>query len=351
VPRQAVEISKQIGKPVLAIWTREEDILQDRSRPPVWARFTAEIGSDGLPTAVLARVVGKSVRPNYADRNIANMPYQIPNFRYERHAVPAHTPIGPHRAPGANSNVFTVEQFIDEMALAGGWDPLDWRIKLTEGNEPWQRVLKKMKEVSGFTTDLPKGQGMGLGFAEDHGSVIGACATVEVSRRGNLYIDKVLIVANSGYVLNRRGAAEQCFSACGRELSHAVFGGLNMDKGQFTNINFDNYKMLRMPDMPRVETVFALSEDQWWGGYGEPAGPPSPAAVANAPDASNLIRIVFDGIQPPPRGSADRSMPARAIQISDDEMAALAAYVRARFSDKPAWEGVETRVQEARAAE
>ncbi len=282
VPRQAVEISKQIGKPVLAIWTREEDVLQDRSRPPVWARFTAEIGTDGLPTAMLSRVAGESVRANYADRNIANIPYQIPNYRYERHAVPAHTPIGPHRAPGANNNVFMMEQFIDEMALAGDWDPIDWRIKMTEGNEPWQRVLLKMKEISGFTMDLPKGQGMGVGFAEDHGSIVGCCATVEVSRRGNLFIDKILVVANSGYVLNTRGAEEQCFSAVGWELSHAIFGGLNMEKGQFTNINFDNYKMLRMPDMPVVETVFALSEDQWWGGFGEPAGPPAPAAVANA---------------------------------------------------------------------
>jgi isoquinoline 1-oxidoreductase beta subunit len=282
VPRQAVEISKQIGKPVLAIWSREEDVMQDRSRPPVWSRMTADIGSDGLPTAMLIRAVGESVNPGYADRNLANMPYMVPNFRYERHAVPSHIPIGPHRAPGANNNVFMLEQFVDEVALAGGWDPLDWRIKMTEGNEPWQRVLLKMKEIGGFTTDLPKGQGMGIGIAEDHGSIVGVIATVEVSRRGNLFVDKCLVVANSGYVLNTRGAEEQCFSAVGWELSHALFGGLTMENGQFTNVNFDNYKMLRMPDMPEVETVFALSEDQWWGGFGEPAGPPSPAAVANA---------------------------------------------------------------------
>ena len=59
-------------------------------------------------------------------------------------------------------------------------------------------------------------------------------------------------------------------------------GGLGMENGCFTNTNFDNYHMLRMQDMPEVETVFALSEDGWWGGYGEPSGPPTPAAVANA---------------------------------------------------------------------
>ena len=282
VPRQAVEISKQIGRPVKVIWSREDDVLQNRSRPPVWTRFEAEIGEDGLPTAMLSRVAGESVRARYADRNIANMPYQVPHFRYERHAVPAHIPIGPHRAPGANNNVFCVEQYVDELALAGGWDPLDWRIKMTIGNEPWQRVLNKVKEVAGWTTDLPRGQGMGIGVAEDHGSITAAVATVDVSRRGSLYIDKVLIVTNSGYLLNPLGAHEQNFSCVGWELSHAIFGGLGMENGQYTNTNFDTYHLLRMPDMPEVESVFALSEDGWWGGYGEPGAPPTPAAVANA---------------------------------------------------------------------
>ena len=66
---------------------------------------------------MLSRAVGESLRARYADRNIANMPYQVPNYRYERHEVYNHIPIGPHRAPGANNNVFCIEQFVDEMAL------------------------------------------------------------------------------------------------------------------------------------------------------------------------------------------------------------------------------------------
>lgn len=282
VPRQAVEISKQIGRPVKVIWTREEDVLQARSRPPVWARFHAVLGDDGLPTDMLSRVVGESKRPNYADRGIANMVYNVPNFRFERHFVPTNIPIGPNRAPGNNQNGFNMEQFADEMALAGGWDPLEWRLKMTEGNERWQRVLLKMQEVAGFTTDLPRGMGMGIAVVESHGSTVGACATVEVTRRGNLYIDKVLIVSNSGYTLNPRAATEQARSCIGWELSHAIYGGLQMRDGRMQNLNFDNYKLMRFPDMPQVEVVFANSEDQWWGGFGETAVPPTPPAVANA---------------------------------------------------------------------
>jgi isoquinoline 1-oxidoreductase beta subunit len=108
------------------------------------------------------------------------------------------------------------------------------------------------------------------------------CATVEVSRRGALYIDKLLLVTNSGYVLNPRAAREQVQGAVAWEMSHALFGGLRLENGQFVNTNFDTYNLMRMPDMPEVEVVFASSEDQWWGGYGEPGGPPKPPAVANA---------------------------------------------------------------------
>ena len=282
VPRQAVEISKQVGRPVKVIWTREEDIGQNRSRPPVWAHFEADIGEGGLPTALLMRSVGEIKNPAYADRGLVNTPYTIENRRYERHVVNSNMPVGPHRAPGNNSTGFLIEQFADEMALAGGWDPLEWRIRMTEGNEPWQRVLLKMKEVCGFTTDLPRGEGMGIAVVESHGSVVGACVTVAVSRRGSLEIDNVHIVSNSGYIINPLNCAEQIKSCVAWELSHVMNGGLNLQNGRFMNVNLDNYSLMRFPEMPRVTIDHALSQDGWWGGMGETAGPPTPPALANA---------------------------------------------------------------------
>ena len=83
------------------------------------------------------------------------------------------------------------EVFVDEMAIAGGWDPLEWRLKMTEGLDDWQLVLKTLKEKSGFRTDLPKGEGMGVAVVESHGTIAAACATVTVSRRGRLNIEKI----------------------------------------------------------------------------------------------------------------------------------------------------------------
>jgi isoquinoline 1-oxidoreductase beta subunit len=288
VTRQAAEISKQVGKPVKVIWSREEDLAQDKQRPLAVAKLTAAIGDDGLPTALLTRAAWfiqdgtARVGAATADYGIRNMPYKIPNRHHERHNAKTHIPSSTHRAPGANQLGFMAESFVDEMAIAGGWDPLDWRIKMTEGLDDWQLVLKTLKQHAGFRTDLPKGEGMGVAVVESHGTIAAACATVTVSRRGRLSIEKVLVVLDAGRVINPNAAAEQCEGSVCWELSHAWTGGLELEGGRFVNTNFDTYNLLRIDQNPHVETIFASSGGKKWGGLGEPAGPPVPPAVANA---------------------------------------------------------------------
>lgn len=283
VHRQAAAISAAVGLPVKVIRSREEDVAQDSQRPPVWGTYKAALGEDGLPEALVTHFVGDEKFPAFSQRGVANMPYLVPSRRHEYSAVQNHIPIGYHRAPGANSTGFIVEQMVDELAQAGGWDPLDWRIKMTEGNEPWQRVLLAMKEKSGWTTDLGRGEGMGIGVVESHGTVAGCVATVAISRRGQIFIDKLDFYLNSGYVINPLGAREQAESSAIWELSHAMFGGLVIRDGRIVNTNFDSYQVMKMPDTPpEIEVHMEMSEDQWWGGLGEPTGPPTPPAVANA---------------------------------------------------------------------
>ena len=87
---------------------------------------------------------------------------------------------------------------------------------------------------------------------------------------------------NSGYVINPLNSAEQLEGSVCWELSHALYGGLDLENGRFVNNNFDTYSLMRIHQMPEVEVHFALSHDGWWGGMGEPGGPPTPPAVANA---------------------------------------------------------------------
>jgi isoquinoline 1-oxidoreductase subunit beta len=287
VTRQATELSKRLKRPVKVIWSREEDIAQDKQRPPNVTRFTAALRDDGMPYAWTTRSlwftqdgIGR-VGPATADYAISNMPYQVPNRRHERINARAHIPVATHRAPGTNQHGFMTECFVDEVAIAGGIDPLEWRLRMTQGMDDWQLVLRTLKEKSGFRTDLQKGQGMGVAIVEDHGSICAACATVRVSAEGELAVDKVVIVIDSGHVINPHNAAEQLEGGVCWELSHAWLGGLELRQGRFVNTNFDSYPLLRMPQMPDVEVHFALSGSKW-GGIGEPAGPPTPPAVANA---------------------------------------------------------------------
>ena len=210
------------------------------------------------------------------------MPYQVLNRQHEATQVADHIPTATHRAPGTNQNTFIVDSFIDEVALAGGWDPMEWRLKLAEGLSSEMLVLSILKEKSGFTTDLPRGTGMGVSAGWDHGSFCGACATVSVSRRGQLWIEKIVHVIDSGHIINPLNCEEQSEGASIWELSHAWLAGLEMRNGRFMNDNFDTYQLLRMENSYEHELHFALSGGDMWGGMGEPSGPPTPGAVANA---------------------------------------------------------------------
>lgn len=289
VTRQATEISRQIGRPVKVVWTREEDMIHDKHRPPSMARLTASIGEDGLPTAIHTRAawvtmdgatrVGPAPSADYV---IFNMPYIIPSRRHEAHTITGHIPTATHRAPGANQNGFMTEVFVDEMAEAGGWDPLDWRLKMTEGLDDWQHVLTTLKDKSGYTTDLGRGEGMGVAAVACHGTIAACSARVSVSRRGQLFIEEIHVVVDSGHVINRLGAREQMEGSVCYELSHALMGGLDIRNGQVQSTNLNNYSLLRINEMPEVHCHFALTGGSKWGGLGEPAGPPTPPAVANA---------------------------------------------------------------------
>jgi isoquinoline 1-oxidoreductase beta subunit len=288
VTRQAAEISRQVGRPVKVLWSREEDIAQDKQRPLAVGRLSAALGANGLPEAMVTRAMWFSqdginqIGGATADYGIYNMPYKVPHRHHERHNGKTHIPSSTHRAPGANQLGFFTESFVDEIAIAGGWNPLDWRIEMTKGMADWQLVLNTLKEKAGFRTDLPKGEGMGVAVVESHGSIVAACATVNVTRRGQLAVEKVVLVIDSGHIINPHVAAEQAEGSVCWELSHAWLGGLDLEGGRFMNTNFDTYNLLRINQMPEVEVHYAMSGGTKWGGLGEPAGPPTPPAIANA---------------------------------------------------------------------
>ena len=284
VTRQAVELSRQVGRPVKVLWSREEDIAQDKQRPMALAKFTASIADRGLPTAIVTRAAWftqdkiNQVGPATADFAIFDSPYRFPHRHHERHNLYTHIPSATSRAPGANQTGFMGECFIDELAIAGGWDPLDWRIEMTQGLEDWQRVLRALKEKAGFRTDLPKGHGMGVAAVEHCGTIAAACATVAVSKSGTLSVEKVVVVLDAGHVINPLAGTEQVEGSVVWELSHACFGGLALEDGRFTNTNFSAYSLMRLPDAPVVEAHFESSGGKKMGRPGRAGRASHPAS-------------------------------------------------------------------------
>ena len=277
--RAAAQIAKNLnGPPVMVRWSREEDTRNATHRTMGAFRFTAALGADGLPTA-LTSVVASDGQARFANQFNA---YGIANHSYTSHALNAHISTTTHRNPTGGFGGFVTEQFVDEMALAGGWDPLEWRIHMSRDLPDWQIVLNVLKEKGGFRTDLPRGTGMGVACVESHGTICAQVATVSVTRRGIVRVDKVVSVIDAGNVINPSNAVEQTQGSIVWGLSHSLFGGVDIQNGEVVNNNFDKYRLVRMADMPEIETHFASSGPEKWGGLGEPAVAPVGAAIANA---------------------------------------------------------------------
>jgi isoquinoline 1-oxidoreductase beta subunit len=292
--RQAAEIAKQVGRPVKMTWSREEDIIQGKHRPYSVARFVGALDASGNVTGMKVTAAAHSLtshtRPsrieNGIDRGvltgIRNMAYNVPNQYMDMHMVNTHIPLHYWRAVNSTQNNWQIESFIDELAQAGGKDPLQLRKELTADLPQYQRMLTMLGDKAGWTTDLPRGTGMGIGISEEFSTPVMQCATVSVSRRGTLTVEKIVAVVDCGHLVNPEIATNQVESAIVYGLSFGWTGDLTIRNGIVQENNFDTFQVPRISQMPVVEVHFSLSRGETWGGMGEPATPAVTSAVANA---------------------------------------------------------------------
>ncbi len=292
--RQAAAIAGVVKKPVKMVWTREEDFRQGKHRPMATTKLIAGIGADGMPSGLWMRSVQHSItahsRPDAVVNGLDNGSvegfrtnvYAIKDQYLDMHIRNSNLPVQAYRSVAVSQNIFQFESFIDEVAQAGGKDPLQLRMDLTKDLADYQLVLKTLKEKAGWSTTLPKGTGMGMAMSTAFGTICAQCATVSVTRRGVLTVDKVVAVFDTGHLVNPSIAEGQSQSAITMGLGAAWIQEITLDKGQVVQGNFDTYPIMRMNQMPVIETHFALSGGDKWGGMGEPGLPPIGAAVGNA---------------------------------------------------------------------
>jgi isoquinoline 1-oxidoreductase beta subunit len=296
---QAVKVSKLIGKPVKLVWSREEDMRQDRYRPQAAIRFKAGLSADGTPLAFDCKTaVGSSAPERYPNgfdpqttEGLASTSYKIPNLRIMSVMKNTHVPLGPWRAPGHSQNAFFMESFIDELAFTAGQDPLKFRRALLAHRADFLHVLDTLEEKGDWGKPMAAGKGRGIAIHEAYDSITGIIAEVAVSDKGEVKVERVVVAIDCGHVVNPNGVESQMAGGVIYGLTATLYGKITVKDGRIEQGNFDSYPIMRMKDAPAIEVHLALTGGKKWGGVGEPSTAVIPAAVTNAIFAATGKRV------------------------------------------------------------
>jgi isoquinoline 1-oxidoreductase subunit beta len=302
----AVLIAKEMGYPVKTVWSREEDMRHDFYRPVAMTRMVAGLDAAGMPVAWHVRMTGSSIRGALTPQAVSNsvdtqfqegftegMPYDIPNYLADYAMRNTHVPVGFWRCVNHTQNCFFKESFIDELAHIAQADPYDYRRKLIGKHKQAEKfiaVLDAAAQGAGWGTPLPEGVYRGIAVNEAYGTFTAAVAEVSVNRDGQVRMHRIVCAVNPGHVVNPLTAEMQTESSVVYALTAALYGEITIKEGRVEQSNFHDYQMLRMAEMPKVETLLMPSGD-FWGGIGEPPVAVVAPALCNAVFAATGKRV------------------------------------------------------------
>ena len=293
-------IARETGKPVQLLYSREDDMQHDFYRPAGWHHFKAGLDDAGRMVAfdqhfiTFSRdgeiVSGGDLSPKRYPAGL------VPNFRLRQSAIESRVPTGPWRAPGNSAYCFAYQSFFDEVALAGGVDPLDFRLELLSksyGKPPMdlaraRGVLKLAAEKAGWGKDPGNGRGLGIAFSYGHLGYVAHVAQVVVDG-AKVKVEKVTSAVDVGPILNLSGAKNQVEGCVIDALSTAQLE-ITFEEGAARQDNFNDYRLLRFSKAPEVDVHFIQSDNPPTG-LGEPPFLAVGPAIANAIFAASGKRI------------------------------------------------------------
>ncbi len=285
---EAAELSSLIKKPVLVMWTREDDMMGGTYRPAVRYRFKAGLDSNGEIIAFSLRGVGLNAGNSTRQDNFPVG--AIENVLIESIDQKSTVTTGPWRAPITNFLGFAEQAFLDEVAEAAGKDPVQMRLALLEKvktkpvgkitYEParFEEVIKQVAEKAQWKKKPGVHQGFSVYYS--HLSYVAQIAEVKVEK-GKPRVMKVTAVTDCGEVINLSGAENQVKGAIIDGMGHAMFAKLNFQAGVASPQNFNAYRMIRGNEIPVIDAHF-VNNGIAPTGLGEPALPPTGGSIANA---------------------------------------------------------------------
>jgi isoquinoline 1-oxidoreductase beta subunit len=297
---QAVAIAKEFpGTPIKLIWSREEDQAHDFYRPISQCKLSAGLDDAGNLVGLHVRVSGQSINatlnPNgivggkdmrqlqgyYEEPGDAQLGYTVPNLLIEYVMRNTHVPVGPWRGVNTNQNGVYMECFIEEVARAAGKDSLEFRRSLMSKHPKHLAVLNAAAEKGDWGKPLPAGVHRGIAQFMGYGSYSAAVAEVSVSPQGKLKVHRMVLALDCGHAVNPDQIAAQVEGSVAMGLTATLYGECKVKDGRMVDLNFDTYEIMRIAEMPKVETVIVPTYD-FWGGVGEPTICVVAPAVLNA---------------------------------------------------------------------
>ncbi len=313
---QAVVLSKELGKPVQVMWSREEDIQHDYYHPASRSSFQISLGDDGLPSqwqnqqaagsqwvqndkllqildinpmaysssahSGLSGVLFSTFAPKFKPH------YDIEGVDFKQTVVDLEIPLGWWRS-FMFQNTFFLESAMDESAHLAGADPFEYRLKLLENSPRFKKALELVAEDANWGSPLAEGHGRGIAICNFSGSVCAEVAEVSVNKRGKLVVHRVDCAIDVGRHVNPDSLKAQVEGCVVTGISVATSEEITFKDGRVEQSNYDDYRIARLRNAPEINVRVINSEN---GPFGADAGlPPTPPAITNAIFAATGKRI------------------------------------------------------------
>lgn len=302
---EAAHVAKAAGVPVKTVWSREDDVKGGYYRPMYLHKAAIGLGEDGMPVAWTQTLVGQSIilgtpfEPfmikNGVDatsvEGVADSPYlkEIANHDIQLHSPKTGIPVLWWRSVGHSHTAFVMESLVDELAHSANKDPIEYRRALLKNHPRHLAALNLAASKAGWESPLAKGMFRGVAVHESFGSFVAQVVEISVDK-DEVKVHRVVCAIDCGLVVNPDSLQAQLESAIAFGLGAALQSEITFKDGKVQQSNFNDYQVLRMSQMPKVEVHIVPSTDKM-GGAGEPGVPPIAPAVTNAIFAATGKRL------------------------------------------------------------
>jgi isoquinoline 1-oxidoreductase beta subunit len=309
---QAAILAEKLRRPVQLVWSRDEDMMHDRYRPPAAARMSARLGPNGQILGWLAKIAAPTTGRELAGRLMAGdkaaraalaLPalgdgyavagakpfYRIPAYAIDHHPADIGVPTGHWRSGAHSYTAFFTECFLDELAHVAGTEPLSFRIGMLGGDARLARCLSTAAALGGWEGGIP-GSGQGIACHSFRGSHIAVLAEAHIDEGQRPVVDRIVAAVDCGRQVNPDVVRQQIEGGLIFGMAAALGGSTTFTENLSDARGFGDLALPRLADTPDI-TVEMIRSEADPGGVGELAVPPVAPAIANSLQASTGFRM------------------------------------------------------------